>query len=568
MQPSRVISNRFHSHDYALQPVELPCRNHPGSTCLNYCHEEACLRLLCEECIEEHLEHHKKNSLPDVSIRSLKKVREICVEKLNRLIEDLGMRMGSLRQPKNPQQILEEANMKFEAIKKIMFEIIEQELSRFYEQLRSKVNESFSAIKNLEEIHVNLAKIIAQLQESRSVLVEGARELPDTLEKVIMMDDQLYLDTFTREASGYSQKLACVDFEVSINQNAFKTSVNECLRINRFEEEPQSLGVSRSLSTQGKNQSLRSRSRSAPYLESSKQISVDPKLEAENKILHFFETNSSSLHFVDLGRAKVPKKQIVSLGDYVVPAFHASLLSAHGYLFISGGIVEIGEDEMKSPLLSKFSLRGKSSEQFKKDFSKVKPRSSHCMCEVGDHIFIMGGYGPDEGEEDPEIETTLEKVNIKNGHVTLEAPSRYGGMCIASVFHGSILKANEEGVEMFSLATARWSIIGTSDSYCLVRGCGWSKISENTLLIYGGYDEEERGVSACWTWEVSESFLTVKKQSVRLPIAEGFLNNPGAIVGGELYALQNMEAEGEEDILESERVLLKFDGALWEQVTF
>ena len=54
------------------------------------------------------------------------------MEKLNRLIEELGVRMGSLEQPKSPDQILEEANIKFNAIKKVMFDIIEQELDKFY----------------------------------------------------------------------------------------------------------------------------------------------------------------------------------------------------------------------------------------------------------------------------------------------------------------------------------------------------------------------------------------------------------------------------------------------------
>lgn len=36
--------------------------------------------------------------------------------------------------------MLNEAHHKFEIIKKTLFEIIEQELSRFYEELKSKIN--------------------------------------------------------------------------------------------------------------------------------------------------------------------------------------------------------------------------------------------------------------------------------------------------------------------------------------------------------------------------------------------------------------------------------------------
>lgn len=33
------------------------------------------------------------------------------------------------------------------------------------------------------------------------------------------MNDGLYIDTFAREATGYTQKLAYVDFDISMNQS-------------------------------------------------------------------------------------------------------------------------------------------------------------------------------------------------------------------------------------------------------------------------------------------------------------------------------------------------------------
>ena len=78
--------------------------------------------------------------------------------------------------------------MKFEAIKKLMFEIIEQQLSKFYEQLRLKVNESFSTLKSLQEVHENLSKLILQLKESKGIIIEGTKEIPETIEKVLTMD--------------------------------------------------------------------------------------------------------------------------------------------------------------------------------------------------------------------------------------------------------------------------------------------------------------------------------------------------------------------------------------------
>lgn len=111
------------------------------------------------------------------------------------------------------------------------------------------------------------------------------------------------------------------------------------------------------------------------------------------KFLHFFETNSSNLHLIDLSSSPNIHRQIIPLPNYIVPAFHASIMFVHGYIFISGGNLEIGDNQVKSDRLSKYSLKAKTGENFKKDFSKVKPRSSHSMCEYGDYLYILGGYG-------------------------------------------------------------------------------------------------------------------------------------------------------------------------------
>jgi hypothetical protein len=61
-----------------------------------------------------------------------------------------------------------------------------------------------------------------------------------------------------------------------------------------------------------------------------------------------------------------------------VPSFHASLLSENGeFIFLSGGVVELNGGT-KSPLFIRYSVR---TQTCKKDFAKVKPRSSHSLCE-------------------------------------------------------------------------------------------------------------------------------------------------------------------------------------------
>jgi hypothetical protein len=62
--------------------------------------------------------------------------------------------------------------------------------------------------------------------------------------------------------------------------------------------------------------------------------------------------------------------------------------------------------------------------------------------------------------------------------------------------------------------------------------------------------------------------LQIKSLACKLPNKEGFLNNPGTIIDGNIYVLQNVCAEESEDeslagIEEGERALLVFDGKVW-----
>ena len=106
-----------------------------------------------------------------------------------------------------------------------------------------------------------------------------------------------------------------------------------------------------------------------------------------------------------------------------------------------------------------------------------------------------------EDETTPE-ETDFERVHMKTGRVEKLKASHWGGANI-SVFMGEcILKVCADGVEYFSLKNGEWTVI-TTRNHVFHRACGYSKLNETQLLIYGGYNEDEDGVSDCFLWNVS-----------------------------------------------------------------
>jgi hypothetical protein len=132
-----------------------------------------------------------------------------------------------------------------------------------------------------------------------------------------------------------------------------ETNTNEYNRHNK-------LNVSRALTTNLNTLNTPSTKSRSKTDTAASEGGIHMKMESDLKYLHFFETGSSNLHLIDISNPRSISKEKVPLPNtYVVPSFHASLLTSQGHIFISGGIVEIGDIEMKCDKLSKFSLKGR-----------------------------------------------------------------------------------------------------------------------------------------------------------------------------------------------------------------
>lgn len=106
---------------------------------------------------------------------------------------------------------------------------------------------------------------------------------------------------------------------------------------------------------------------------------------------------------------------MVSISEFIVPSFHASLVSSNGELiYLSGGLVEL-DSNLKSPLFMRYNIR---TQLTKKDFAKVIPRSSHSLCQdkSGD-IYILGGYGQTPQGQEPVYLNAVERVSERTGKV-------------------------------------------------------------------------------------------------------------------------------------------------------
>lgn len=62
--------------------------------------------------------------------------------------------------------------------------------------------------------------------------------MSSAMKTVLEMNEQVYKESFGKEVQLYSQKLAMTEFDIGINEGAFRNSVNECLKITKSEYKP------------------------------------------------------------------------------------------------------------------------------------------------------------------------------------------------------------------------------------------------------------------------------------------------------------------------------------------
>jgi hypothetical protein len=73
--------------------------------------------------------------------------------------------------------------------------------------------------------------------------------------------------------------------------------------------------------------------------------------------------------------------------------------------------------------------------------------------------------------------------------------------------NNTIVKASIEGVEIYNLKNKQWTIaqikINYKGEFTFYRGSGYSAITDNILMVYGGYNEDENGTDECYYWKVN-----------------------------------------------------------------
>lgn len=121
---------------------------------------------LCPDCIELHLEEHKRSQLfPE--IESVKNARVKCIRKIHKLTEMFQTQLGSIDSPRSIEKICSDSKLlcdlaiaKLGQIKTYMIQSIDSYFASMEDTVKTKISESAATLRELDSIHHRLRQIL------------------------------------------------------------------------------------------------------------------------------------------------------------------------------------------------------------------------------------------------------------------------------------------------------------------------------------------------------------------------------------------------------------------------
>lgn len=301
------------------------------------------------------------------------------------------------------------------------------------------------------------------------------------------------------------------------------------------------------------------------------------------KYLHFFQNDENYLHFLSFDDLKLKNQtffnRIPLKIDFKIHPFHKSISLSNGDLYLIGGSLIDDPLKSKSPFVYRYIFEKATLQQ---TASLIYPRSSHALCALGKFIYIIGGFGNKQvmlGEcEKYNVQTqqTQKIASLNNACASLSVCTFYQNYIFK--FGGMEMQHNlSPFIEKYTIKDDRWVVLDPKLAgvqpehfFALLSNSCSLQINKNDVLVFGGYLEDNSGSnqSFLFTFDHNNSDeddnVTIRNVNDKLlPYGEGFWNNQALVYERQVYALQNISHDKNEDCLEDKRRILMFNGLEW-----
>lgn len=86
-------------------------------------------------------------------------------------------------------------------------------------------------------------------------------------------------------------------------------------------------------------------------------------------------------------------------------------------------------------------------------------------------------------------------------------PSHWGGSNISFLIRDHILKACEEGIELYSLKMRQWIIADIKTKprgdYSFNKNAGFACLNDSDVFVFGGYTGQTDSSDSCFHWHLT-----------------------------------------------------------------
>ena len=576
--------NDFTSSSNCVQ--QQRCPSHPMNDIIYYCQSVHCEKTLCFECLKEHSNIHKSNKTSQHLV-TLSQMKKECQEKVGTQLQILLDEIKSIENHylynyesllKSHLDNLFQARLNTEMLIKNFFDNIEFKIRNTLLEIYEK-NYPF-ILKSLEDFK----RFIGKLNEYKCRL-EGEVNL----NYLLSLNFQSLFGEYDKiKKESYTQLETLSRKTLVIKDEVFTKLTNILTQEIRYEPisdisfiQEQTLYYSEIKLKQMNTQTVPG---DEVKITSPNYFSDDCK----HKILHFFQDSTKLLRIIDVESLYNSLSKSYHIFEiplnitFDIPAWHKSVITSKGDIFLVGGI-NVHEENKELKSIYKFDYDELTLEEYP---PMMKERYGHELCYINENIFIIGGSNDAEG-----MLVFCEKYDLTEKKSSAIASLKVKTCCGCSCLYrqqfiylfGGLLedKILNDCIQCYDINNDLWEVIKfelDKDEPPQILWCSSSvQINNNQIMVFGGYLAENEGCRSSFLLDIDgrdgkenknkDENNVVKHRILRnntfdLPYGEGFWNNQSIIQKGNIFCLQNIQNEEDGTQLNLRRVM-SFTGKKW-----
>lgn len=290
--------------------------------------------------------------------------------------------------------------------------------------------------------------------------------------------------------------------------------------------------------------------------------------------IHYFEPQTKNLVIttipgaVQSGHHHLAKKKVELDIEFNIPAYHGSIVTPEGRVFLIGGIDDTSDGKSNART---YEFDPKNSSLVRKS-NMTEARFGFAITYCKGKIYVFGGIGQNGPLKSCEVYDI--NANRWSSIPDMSEASVHASVCTFKDryiykfggFSGD--QAQSRSIKRYCIQDRTWSSVNVVNELLFpLSAC--AQINSNEIFVFGGLNEHKKGTNRSFVLtvdiegninktEVTEAVVSLGHAD--LPIGDGFWNPQTLVNNNNLYVLQNVTNQGNV----TGRRLLEYKNGTWD----